>query len=69
MGGVNIEQRLKGQACEAGLRWQRYRQAGGSRSRIISDFSLALTPLLRPTPSSPATAAGYATCFPELQGP
>ena len=56
-------------AYEAGLRWLRYRQAGGPRTRIISDFligahagALADTFLTR-------DRGFYASYFPELEGP
>ena len=55
-------------AYEAGLRWARYRQAGGSRERIIADFLIGAHAIANVDTFLTRDRGFYATYFPELQG-
>lgn len=55
-------------AYEAGLRWSRYRQAGGPRTRIMSDFLIGAHAVARTDTFLTRDRGFYATYFPELQG-
>ena len=56
-------------AYEAGLRWSRYRQAGGPRTRIMSDFLIGAHAIASADIFLTRDRDFYTTYFPELQGP
>ncbi len=53
-------------AYDAGLRWRRYRQAGGPRERIISDFLIGAHAAASSDAFLTRDRGFYATYFPEL---
>lgn len=55
-------------AYEAGLRWSRYRQAGGPRTRVMSDFLIGAHAVANADTFLTRDRGFYATYFPELQG-
>ncbi len=55
-------------AYEAGLRWGRYRQAGGPRERIIADFLIGAHAIASADTFLTRDHGFYTTYFPELQG-
>ena len=54
-------------AYEAGARWLRYRQAGGPRKRIISDFLIGAHAAARADTFLTRNRGFYTTYFPELK--
>ncbi len=56
-------------AYEAGLRWARYRRAGGPRERIISDFLIAAHAVATADVFLTRDRGFYTAYFPELKRP
>ena len=54
-------------AYEAGLRWTRYRRAGGPRERIISDFLIGSHAITAADTFLTRDRRFYKTYFPELE--
>ena len=54
---------------EAGLRWMRYRRAGGPRKRIIADFLIGAHANAKADVFLTRDYGLYATYFPELKKP
>lgn len=53
-------------AYEAGVRWMRYRRAGGPRDRIITDFLIGAHAVISADAFLTRDRGFYATHFPEL---
>ncbi|MDE0268948.1 MAG: PIN domain-containing protein [Acidimicrobiaceae bacterium] len=56
-------------AYEAGLRWQRYRESGGPRTRIITDFLIGAHGIVAADAFLTRDRGFYTAYFPELQQP
>ena len=64
--GVNISPIDSSIAYEAGLRWKRYRDAGGPRSRNIADFLIGAHALVSSDALLTRDRGFFATYFPEV---
>ena len=67
--GVALSSIDSSMAYEAGLRWKRYRSAGGPRERIITDFLIGAHAASAADVFLTRDRGFFSTYFPELKGP
>lgn len=67
--GVALSPIDSSMAYEAGLRWKLYRDAGGPRVRIMTDFLIGAHALASADAFLTRNRGFFATYFPELEGP
>ena len=67
--GITLSQIDRSIAYEAGLRWKRYRAAGGPRNRIIADFLIGAHAAAKADSFLTRDRGFFSNYFPELLSP